>query len=107
MLFRSAAPAGGTGTAALILGIISIIIAWSLSIVGIILSAIGIASSSKLKSQNGGEYPTGKAKVGAVLSKIGLPLSIICLLIHIILIIVVCILAFKGGRSLAEYLKSL
>jgi hypothetical protein len=103
----AAAPAGGTGTASLILGIISIVICWSLSVIGIILSSIGIASASKVKRLNGGEYPNGKAKVGSVLSKIGLPLSIICLLIHIIIIIVVVILAFKAGKNLAEYLKSL
>ena len=96
----AAAPTSSAGTGVLVLGIISIIIGWSLSILGIILSIVGIASASSIKSQYGGVYPNGKTKVGSILSKIALPVSILCLLVHIIVIVLAVIL----GKNVIEWI---
>ena len=93
----AAASAGNSGTGILILGILSIVIG---NIIGIVLGAIGCAQAKKLKGPNG-EMPTGKAKVGSILSIVGLILSILGLVCTIILLIVCAV----AGVSLFTYLK--
>ena len=63
----------------------------------IICGAIGCSMAKKLKGPNG-DYPTGKAKVGAILSKVGLIIGIVTTVIAIIwcIIIVVGIVAGAG-----------
>ena len=55
------------------------------SFLGIIFSAIGISKAKKYTKQG---YPlTGKNKVGSILSKVGLPVSIVMLVFFIIYVI--------------------
>lgn len=93
----AAAPAGNSGIGVLILGIISVVLAFDVTLGAIICGAIGCSMAKKLKGPNG-DYPTGKAKVGAILSKVGLIIGIVTTIIAIIwcIIIVVGIVAGAG-----------
>jgi len=93
----AAASSANTGTSILILGIASIVVGY---VVGIILGAIGCSQAKKLKGPNG-EFPTGKAKIGSVLSLIGLILSIA----GVVLVIIACIICAVLGVSLFSLLK--
>lgn len=94
----AAAPAGNSGTGLLILGIVSVVLAFDVTLGAIICGAIGCNMAKKLKGPDG-SYPTGKAKVGALLSKIGLIIGIVTT----ILAIVVCILLVIGVIAGAGY----
>lgn len=93
----AAAPATNSGTGLLILGIISVVLAFDVTLGAIICGAIGCSMAKKLKGPNG-EYPTGKAKIGAILSKVGLIIGIVTTIIAIIwcIIVVVGIIAGAG-----------
>jgi hypothetical protein len=93
----AAAPAGNSGIGLLILGIVSVVLAFDVTLGAIICGAIGCSMAKKLKGPNG-DYPTGKAKVGAILSKVGLIIGIVTTIIAIIwcIIIVVGIVAGAG-----------
>ena len=94
--YAAAAPAN-SGIGVLILGIVSVVLAFDVTLGAIICGAIGCSMAKKLKGPNG-EYPTGKAKVGAILSKVGLIIGIVTTIIAIIwfIIIVVGIVAGAG-----------
>lgn len=65
-----------------------------LSFLGIIFSAIGVGKAKKYAKQG---YPlTGKNKAGSILSKIGLPVSIVVLVLFIIEIAAAAVLAVNG-----------
>ena len=88
---------------ALIWGILGIAFASSfyLSILGIIFSAIGL---SKAKKYVAAGYPlTGRAKVGRILSIIGLILAIVMTVIFVIYIIVAVIAAAAYSSSYYYY----
>ena len=93
----AAAPATNSGIGLLILGIVSVVLAFDVTLGAIICGAIGCSMAKKLKGPDG-SYPTGKAKVGAILSKIGLIAGIVTTIIAIIwcVIIVVGIVAGAG-----------
>lgn len=93
----AAAPATNSGIGLLILGIVSVVLAFDVTLGAIICGAIGCSMAKKLKGPDG-SYPTGKAKVGAILSKIGLIIGIVTTIIAIIwcVIIVVGIVAGAG-----------
>ena len=93
----AAAPATNSGIGLLILGIASVVLAFDVTLGAIICGAIGCSMAKKLKGPDG-SYPTGKAKVGAILSKIGLIAGIVTTIIAIIwcVIIVVGIVAGAG-----------
>ena len=93
-----AAPAPtNNGVGLLILGIAAIVLAFDVTIGAIICGAIGCSMAKKLKGPDG-QYPTGKAKVGAILSKVGLIIGIVTTIIAIIWIIlwIVAIIAGAG-----------
>ena len=82
-----AAPAPtNNGVGLLILGIAAIVLAFDVTIGAIICGAIGCSMAKKLKGPDG-QYPTGKAKVGAILSKVGLIIGIVTTVIAVIVII--------------------
>ncbi len=85
------------GVGLLILGIAAIVLAFDVTIGAIICGAIGCSMAKKLKGPDG-QYPTGKAKVGAILSKVGLIIGIVTTIIAIIWIIlwIVAIIAGAG-----------
>ena len=91
------APATNSGIGLLILGIVSVVLAFDVTIGAIICGAIGCSMAKKLKGPDG-QYPTGKAKVGAILSKVGLIIGIVTTIIAIIwfIIWVVAIIAGAG-----------
>jgi len=91
-----AAPAN-SGTGLLILGIVAVVLAFDVTLGAIICGAIGCSMAKKLKLPDG-SYPTGKAKVGAILSKIGLIIGIVTTILAIIwcVIMVVGIIAGAG-----------
>ena len=91
------APATNSGIGLLILGIVSVVLAFDVTIGAIICGAIGCSQAKKLKGPDG-QYPTGKAKVGAILSKVGLIIGIVTTIIAIIwfIIWVVAIIAGAG-----------
>ena len=93
----AAAPATNSGIGLLILGIVSVVLAFDVTIGAIICGAIGCSQAKKLKGPDG-QYPTGKAKVGAILSKVGLIIGIVTTIIAIIwfIIWVVAIIAGAG-----------
>lgn len=93
----AAAPATNSGIGLLILGIVSVVLAFDVTLGAIICGAIGCSMAKKLKGPDG-SYPTGKAKVGAILSKIGLIAGIVTTIIAIIwcVIIIVGIVAGAG-----------
>ncbi|MBR5182620.1 MAG: hypothetical protein IKW88_10230 [Clostridiales bacterium] len=93
----AAAPATNSGIGLLILGIVSVVLAFDVTLGAIICGAIGCSQAKKLKLPDG-SYPTGKAKVGAILSKIGLIIGIVTTIIAIIwcIVIVVGIIAGAG-----------
>lgn len=90
-------------TTAMILGIAGLACSLSfwLSLVGIIVSAIG---RGKIKAYlaAGGEL-TGKAKVGNILSKLGLIFGIILFVLLIVYLIVIIVAAVKGSGSAGSY----
>ena len=92
----AAAPAANTGTGLLILGIVSIVLAWNVAIGGIIAGAIGCSQAKKIKGPDG-QYPTGKAKIGGILSKVGLILGIVTMAIEIIVCIIYIIAIIAGA----------
>ena len=79
------------------IGIAAIVLAFDVTIGAIICGAIGCSMAKKLKGPDG-QYPTGKAKVGAILSKVGLIIGIVTTIIAIIWIIlwIVAIIAGAG-----------
>ena len=93
----AAAPATNSGISLLILGIAAVVLAFDVTIGAIICGAIGCSMAKKLKGPDG-NYPTGKAKVGAILSKVGLIIGIVTTIIAIIwcIIFVVGIIAGAG-----------
>lgn len=75
----------------LTLGILSIVFASITGIVGIILGAIGRKKGKEFLAQ-GGEL-TGAAKVGYILSLVGLILGIILTIFYVIYIIAIVVIA--------------
>ena len=98
----AAAPAGNSGIGVLILGIISVVLAFDVTLGAIICGAIGCSMAKKLKGPNG-EYPTGKAKVGAILSKVGLIIGIVTTIIAIIWCIIVVVGIIAGAGYAASH----
>lgn len=97
-----AAPAGNSGTGLLILGIIAVVLAFDVTLGAIICGAIGCSQAKKLKLPDG-SYPTGKAKVGAILSKVGLIIGIVTTIIAIIWFIIVVVGIIAGaGYALSQ-----
>ena len=92
----AAAPAN-SGTGLLILGIVAVVLAFDVTLGAIICGAIGCSMAKKLKGPDG-QYPTGKAKIGAILSKVGLIIGIVTTIFAIIwcIIMVVGIIAGAG-----------
>lgn len=91
-----AAPAEAPAGPGLVWGILGLAFGCTaiLSFLGIIFSAIGIGKAKKYAKQG---YPlTGKNKVGSILSKIGLPVSIVVLVLFIIEIAAAAVLAVNG-----------
>ncbi|MCR5489222.1 MAG: hypothetical protein K6F03_04085 [Saccharofermentans sp.] len=92
-----AAPAPtNSGVGLLILGIAAIVLAFDVTIGAIICGAIGCSMAKKLKGPDG-QYPTGKAKVGAILSKVGLIIGIVTTIIAIIWIIIWIVAIIAGA----------
>ena len=81
-----------TSTKVLVFGILGLAFACSfyLSILGIIFSAIGISQANNFARANGAVF--GKAKVGRILSKVGLPLGIVLTVFFIVYLISVVII---------------
>ena len=77
-----------TSTKVLVFGILGLAFACSfyLSILGIIFSAIGISQANNFARENGAVF--GKAKVGRILSKVGLPVGIVFTVLFIVYFIV-------------------
>lgn len=73
-------------TQSLVFGILSLVFT-ECSILGIIFGAVGKSKAKKFAELNEGVV-TGKAKVGKILSTLGLVFSIICLVVTVILVIV-------------------
>lgn len=73
-------------TQSLVFGILSLVFT-ELSILGIIFGAVGKSKAKKFAELNEGVV-TGKAKVGKILSTLGLVFSIICLVCVVIIAIV-------------------
>ena len=72
-------------TQSLVFGILSLVFT-ELSILGIIFGAVGKSKAKKFAELNEGVV-TGKAKVGKILSTLGLVFSIICLVCVVIIVI--------------------
>ena len=93
------AETNGLGKACLIFGIIGLAFSCSfyLSLLGIIFSAVG---RGKVKAflAAGGQL-TGKAKVGSILSKVGLILGIVLFVFFVIWLIVVIAAAANGAYT--------
>ena len=83
----AAAAPTNSGTGLLILGIAAVVLAFDVTIGAIICGAIGCSQAKKLRLPDG-SYPTGKAKVGAILSKVGLIIGIVTSIIAVIVIII-------------------
>jgi len=98
----AAAPAGNSGIGLLILGIVAVVLAFDVTIGAIICGAIGCSMAKKLKGPDG-QYPTGKAKVGAILSKVGLIIGIVTTIIAIIWCIVVVVGIIAGAGYAASH----
>ncbi len=81
----------------LIFGIISLVLAEG-GILGIIFGAIGKAKAKAFAAQNEG-IVTGKAKVGKILSTLGLVFGIIMTIFWVIYIIVIAAAAANGALS--------
>lgn len=87
-------------TSNLIMGILSIVFAetFFLSFLGIIFGAIGCGKAKRL--ERSGHPITGKAKVGRILSKIGLILGIILTVLFVIYLASIILLIIEGiGHS--------
>lgn len=93
----SAAPAAQPNT--LVIGILSLVFDcfFYTSIVGMILGIIGNSKAKKYRAQGG--VLTGKAKVGAILSKIGMILGIVMVIGFVIWLAVIIIAAIAGGTT--------
>lgn len=87
-----------TSTKVLVFGILGLFFSCSvyLSILGIIFSAIGISQADNFARANGAVF--GKAKVGSILSKVGLPVGIVITAICTVYIIIFMILFL--GRTI-------
>lgn len=87
-----------TSTKVLVFGILGLAFAcsFSLSFLGIIFSAIGMSQANNFARENGAVF--GKAKVGRILSKVGLPLGIVFTVLFIVYIVAVVILTL--GRTI-------
>lgn len=82
-----------TSTKVLVFGTLGLAFACSfyLSFLGIIFSAIGMSQANNFARANGAVF--GKAKVGSILAKVGLPVGIV--------ITVICTVSFIFGMLLA------
>lgn len=82
-----------TSTKVLVFGILGLAFACSvyLSILGIIFSAIGMSQANSFARANGAVF--GKAKAGRILSKVGLPVGIVCTVLVIVYSIVMVLIA--------------
>ena len=98
----AAAPAGNSGIGLLILGIVAVVLAFDVTLGAIICGAIGCSMAKKLKGPDG-QYPTGKAKVGAILSKVGLIIGIVTTIIAIIWFIIVIVGIIAGAGYAASH----
>ena len=92
-----AAAPSNSGTGLLILGIVAVVLAFDVTLGAIICGAIGCSQAKKIRLPDG-SYPTGKAKVGAILSKVGLIVGIVTTIFAIIwcIVMVVGIIAGAG-----------
>lgn len=83
-------------TQSLVFGILSLVFT-ELSILGIIFGAVGKSKAKKFAELNEGVV-TGKAKVGKILSTLGLVFSIICL-VCVVIIAIGCVASpdFRQG----------
>ncbi|MBQ4105812.1 MAG: DUF4190 domain-containing protein [Clostridia bacterium] len=81
---------------ALIFGIIGLVLSES-GLLGLIFSIIGLSQAKKYK-QNFGEL-AGKAKVGNILSTLGLIFSILMMAFWVIYIIVIVVIAIAGAAA--------
>lgn len=97
----AAAPANN-GTGLLILGIAAVVLAFDVTLGAIICGAIGCSMAKKLKGPDG-QYPTGKAKIGALLSKIGLIIGIVMSVIAVLVVIGIIIAAIAGAGYAATH----
>ena len=97
----AATTSAGTGTGLLVLGIAAVVLAFDVTLGAIICGAIGCNWAKKFKLPNG-EYATGKAKIGALLSKIGLIIGIVTSIIAVI--IAICLII--GAVAAAGYAAS-
>ena len=82
-------------TQSLVFGIISLVLAEG-GILGIIFGAIGKAKAKAFVEQNGGVV-TGKAKVGKILSTLGLVFGIIMTVLLVIYVILIAVGAANGA----------
>ena len=82
-------------TQSLVFGIISLVLAEG-GILGIIFGAIGKAKAKAFAEQNGGVV-TGKAKVGKILSTLGLVFGIIMTVFWVIYVILIAVGAANGA----------
>ena len=82
-------------TQSLVFGIISLVLAEG-GILGIIFGAIGKAKAKAFAEQNGGVV-TGKAKVGKILSTLGLVFGIIMTVFLVIYVILIAVGAANGA----------
>ena len=98
----AAAPAGNSGTGLLVLGIVAVVLAFDVTLGAIICGAIGCSQAKKLKLPDG-SYPTGKAKVGAILSKVGLIIGIVTSIIAVIFFILWIVAIIAGAGYLASH----
>ncbi|MBO4449589.1 MAG: hypothetical protein J5777_03305 [Clostridiales bacterium] len=98
----AAATTASTGTGLLILGIVAVVLAFDVTLGAIICGAIGCNWAKKFKLPNG-EFTTGKAKIGALLSKIGLIIGIVTSIIAVIICIIVVIGIIAGAGYAATH----
>ncbi len=84
-------------TQSMIFGIISLVLS-SGGILGIIFGAIGKAKAKAFAAQNEG-IVTGKAKVGKILSTLGLVFGIVMTVLWVVYIIVVAAAAANGALN--------
>lgn len=88
-----------TSAKVLVFGILGLAFACSffLSFLGIIFSAICLSQTGNFARENGAVF--GKAKVGRILSKVGLPVGIVFTVLFIVYIVAIAILAL--GNAIA------
>ena len=96
---------GGASTPILILGIVGLATAflpYMISIVGIIVSAIGKGKAKNYRAQFGDLF--GKAKVGNGLAKAGVIVGILMTILWFIIIIVLIVMAALGNADWSDIL---